>query len=39
MFGYGVITYIVLFAMTGAASWPRKTPVEKDHASFKLATF
>jgi len=25
--------------MIGAASWPRTIPVEKDHASFKAATF
>jgi hypothetical protein len=38
MFGYGVITYIVLLTTSGAASWPRSTPVENDHASWRSLT-
>ena len=38
MFGYGVIKYIVLLEMIGAASWPRLIPVENVQATFRLAT-
>ena len=37
MFGYGVTTYIVLLTTSGAASWPRSTPVENDQASLRFA--
>src|SRR5215467_10006503 len=38
MFGYGVARYIVLFTTIGSPSWPRSTPVEKVHATFRFFT-
>ena len=38
MFGYGVTTYIVLPTTSGAASWPRMTPVENVHATCSDST-
>ena len=38
MLGYGVTRYMVPFTTTGAASWPRSTPVENVKASFSVPT-
>src|SRR6185369_5108841 len=38
MFGYGVARYIVLPTTIGSPSWPRSTPVEKVHATFRFLT-
>src|SRR5678809_1080250 len=38
MFGYGVARYIVLPTTIGSPSWPRSTPVEKVHATFRFFT-
>ena len=37
MFGYGVTTYIVPPTTSGAASWPRSTPVENVETSVRRA--
>src|SRR5688572_5195319 len=39
VFGYGVTMYIVVPTTSGAASWPRTTPVENVHATRSVATF
>ena len=39
MFGNGVTTYIVEPTTSGAASWPRSTPVEKVHATRRSRAF
>src|SRR6185436_4941986 len=38
MFGNGVARYIVLPTTIGSPSWPRSTPVEKVHATFRFLT-
>src|SRR5690348_3059407 len=38
MFGNGVVRYIVLPTTIGSPSWPRRTPVEKVHATFRSLT-
>ena len=38
MLGYGVTTYIVPPTTSGAASWPRFTPVEKVKATCRFLT-
>src|SRR4029078_9211140 len=35
-FGYGVMTYIVLPTTSGCPSWPRNTPVEKVHETWRF---
>src|SRR6188472_4504874 len=38
MLGNGVARYIVLPTTIGSPSWPRSTPVEKVHATFRFLT-
>src|SRR3954463_3740974 len=38
MLGDGVATYIVVPTISGAASWPRLTPVENVHARLRRPT-
>ena len=38
MLGNGVCTYMMLPTTSGEPSWPRSTPVENVHATFRFLT-